>query len=661
MNRIQRCLRRLQPQPLLLGAALLPLAAHAQPPAPVVPLDTGAPVVPLDTGAPAVGTPASSPKNAPAPAGTVSAAPAGSISPSPAGTASAALAAPAAIAYRVELNAPADVAPLLQNNLAIIKQQSNAEMTLPYLQRLYQDTPAQVTQLLNTEGYYKPDIRTSLQQAGGAWVVRLDVVPGALTHVRQVTIHFAGAIATPSPDNEKQEAQARSQWAVKTGDVFRQAQWEAAKKVLLLAIQAYRYPAARISSSQATVNPDTGLADLSIEIDSGPAFTFGDLHVEGLKRYPLVVVHNLSEINPGAPYDQAQLVALQNKLQGSPYFLNATVSAPADPAHPLLTPINITVVERRAKHLNAGVGYGTDTGPRVRAGYQDNNLFGKGWRWDTRTALAQKVQVLSSGIIMPTAQPGVSNAVGAEYAHLNIQNDNYQTLQFGVSRSRTHGDITHTLAENYVFERDTISGIPSFDTRALFTNYTWTKQHVDNVLDPQHGYVVSAQLGGALKALGSDTSFIRGYAKASWFHPLGANNTLILRGELGAVNAGSHMGIPTALMFRTGGIQSVRGYDYLSLGPRLNNAVIGGRYLAVASAEVDHWFTDKYGGAVFMDAGNAADTLGGLKLRKSVGAGFRWRSPVGLVRVDLGHALDDVAPGVSPPRFRIDASLGYTF
>src|SRR5262249_54592536 len=127
-----------------------------------------------------------------------------------------------------------------------------------------------------------------------------------------------------------------------------------------------------------------------------------------------------------------------------------------------------------------------------------------------------------------------------------------------------------------------------------------------------------------------------------------------VRAEGGGVRAGSATGIPQALLFRTGGDTTVRGYDYQSLGPKKGNAVVGGRYYAVTSAEYTHWFSDSWGAAVFVDAGNAVDNWPAMLPALGYGVGIRVRSPVGPFRLDLAHGRDT-------GEFRVHFSVGFSF
>src|SRR5690606_16786878 len=92
---------------------------------------------------------------------------------------------------------------------------------------------------------------------------------------------------------------------------------------------------------------------------------------------------------------------------------------------------------------------------------------------------------------------------------------------------------------------------------------------------------------------------------------------------------------------------------YQSLGPQdENGARVGGRYLLVASAELEVRIVGAYGAALFFDAGNAGDSPR-PELSRGVGIGARWRSPVGVVGIDIAHPLDD--PDTD---FRLHLSVG---
>jgi len=145
-----------------------------------------------------------------------------------------------------------------------------------------------------------------------------------------------------------------------------------------------------------------------------------------------------------------------------------------------------------------------------------------------------------------------------------------------------------------------------------------------------------------------------GLQAAAW-HPLGRVSELSARAQFGAVVADTRQGVPSSLLFRTGGDTTVRGYAFESLGVKSGEAIVPGRYLAVASVEALRWFGEWWGLAAFVDAGNAVDEISELKhLAIGYGAGLRLRTPIGPFRFDVAYGEDthDV---------RIHFSVGLSF
>jgi translocation and assembly module TamA len=182
----------------------------------------------------------------------------------------------------------------------------------------------------------------------------------------------------------------------------------------------------------------------------------------------------------------------------------------------------------------------------------------------------------------------------------------------------------------------------------------WTWRRIDNLLDPRAGTVLQLSVGGGAKAALSDQNFVRLHGRIQHYLPVGARDTLVLRGELGRTFADSRLRIPQDYLFRAGGTGSVRGYAYQSLGIKEGEATVGGRYLAVASAEYTHWLNNDWGLALFVDAGDAVDGLKDVRLATGYGLGVRWRSPAGPIGADLAY-------GEREARLQLHFSLAIPF
>jgi len=193
-------------------------------------------------------------------------------------------------------------------------------------------------------------------------------------------------------------------------------------------------------------------------------------------------------------------------------------------------------------------------------------------------------------------------------------------------------------------------------TTLLYPEVSLTRKKTDNIDFTRNGYsfTVTARAGGGA------TTFEQVVADAKYIHALGDSNRLILRGSLGATQVADFDKLPPELRFFAGGDRSIRGYAYQTIGPLdTSGKVIGGKQLAVFSTEFEHYFTPTWGIATFIDTGNsfsgnslapstplgAPPIDGGSKLKIGTGLGLRWRSPVGMVRVDLGTPINDPLHG----------------
>ncbi|MCL4745963.1 MAG: BamA/TamA family outer membrane protein [Burkholderiaceae bacterium] len=499
------------------------------------------------------------------------------------------------------------------------------------------------------------------RRGSGVPVIRIEVDAGARTTVNALRFELEGE----ARDADMGPA-LLSRWPLGEGTFFRSTEWELGKRQLIEQLHQRGYLRARITRSEASVDPERTTASLSIALDSGPRLRFGALAVRGLERYPRSIVDALAPWNDGDPYAFEQLLRFQERVRSEVYFTGATVlpdldAVELDPAR-LTVPIAIDVREREAQRLTSGLGFSTDHGARALLGYEHRNLRDRGWQLDTGVLLESvRRQVFANGRT-PWDRSGHRWQTGARYERQDISGEltDKNTVYFG--QARRSDEIEHFVSLQYQTEQrgiDMASGSIRDSRRALSAGYAWNLRRIDSRIDPRDGYTLSAQLSGATKHLLSDRSFTRLYGRAMRFWPMPGDSALgggLLVGmlEAGWVIAGSRDDIPSENLFRAGGAQSLRGYDFLSLGVREGEAIVGGRVMAIASIEYQHPITAGWYGAGFVDAGNAADTWGQWKAVYGIGVGVRWRSPVGPINLDLAY-------GTEARRFRLHFSVGYSF
>lgn len=560
-------------------------------------------------------------------------------------------------AVSVEIEGAGELAPLLRDNLTIARLP--AEAPRDEVQRLVRVTPQQIVELLATEGYFSPQAEGRLVEVDGKPVARFTVKLGEPVRIGEVRIEFSGEIATR---DAARIAALRERWLLKRGERFRQSEWNAAKSDLLGAVLAKDYPSARLLDSAARIDPDARRASLDIAIDSGPAFTFGELEIQGLSRYPPRLVKQANPIKPGEAYSQARLSELQARVLDSGYFRSVFAGIDADPAQPQQVPIRVDVTEQPSKRLGTGVGVSTDSGARLQLRYTDRLFLGRDWRLesvfrvDRQSLLAQGAlyfRPLEQGLIGDYFKGWIPSVLlGLE--RTSITGQDVERVRNSVRLTTPSRTNERVVSLSLLADRPVIPGAELDTRRALMAGYAWTRRRFDLPLAPTRGYSATLELSAGIGGALNDAQISRVFLNGVWLRPLTPRWTAVARAQFGQINGAGIDKVPEDLLFRTGGDQTVRGYSFGSLGVPRNGAVVGGNVLAVGSAELVYRITPEWGAAVFHDIGDAALSWSDYRARRSIGVGARWRSPIGAVNIDVARGLDS-------GETRLHFSLGYGF
>lgn len=530
----------------------------------------------------------------------------------------------------VILIAPEAVQGMLKTHFELPVTLSDETARATFLRRAQRE----IGELLASEGYFTPQV--TLRPAVDGEATALEVAPGQRTQVSEVNIEFRGAIAADSALIER----LRAAWRLPAGEAFRSSGWEEAKTVLLARVARRDYAAARIEESRADVDPLAASARLSLVLDSGPAFRFGDLAISGLERYDKTLVTRHAPFHAGDPYRQDQLLEFQARLQNLPNFNSVIVSIDPDPAQHQAVPVQVVLSEAKSRHLALGAGYSSNNGARSEITYRDYNLLDHAWNLGSGLRLEQKRQTLFATITTLPDSLGYRLAWGAHVEATDIQGLATTNHKLSVTRGRIQGQIETRLGVNWQREQRRPADALAESNQALVLDWHWIRRTANNPLYPRRGDVTEVLIGGGSQKLLSDQDFLRTLLRYQVWWPMGARDTLSLRGEAGFTAAPSRFGIPQEYLFRAGGTQSVRGYAHQSLGVHEGSAVVGGRTLASGSLEYTHWFSRDWGAAVFADMGGAADNWSDLRLSAGYGAGARWRSPAGPLALDVAWGQD---------------------
>ncbi|WP_159568202.1 MULTISPECIES: autotransporter assembly complex family protein [unclassified Limnobacter] len=509
---------------------------------------------------------------------------------------------------------------------------------------------------LGTQGYFSPSIQRMVDDTipeDEAPPLNITIAPGVQSKVISVDIEFDGEI-------NKDEFTARRErlktlWLLGVNQPFNQSDWSASKDNLLRDLLAKDFAAATLSESLANVDPENNTVALSVVYDSGPVFTFGELQIEGLTKYPKDLVSRYNTIRPGDRYEQERLLRLLSDLQGTTYFSAVDVKIDADDRQPRNVPIDITVMESDSKRLGFGAGYSSNTGFRTEATYQYNNLFDRAYSLVTGVRLEQKRQSAYADLFLPPSKRGITDSVGVAFDHQEISNLEVDRSSVGAIREFNKGNNEYRLGLNFQLEERRALGVNFGQTQALVASSSWLRNAVDSRLNPTEGYIVFSQLAVASEQFASDQDFIRLYSRAQKFWSPSRENLFSARFEAGTVVASARRDIPQDYLFRAGGTNSLRGFDFLDLGVIDQGILVGGRRLMIGSLEYTRWFDGgPLGAAVFTDVGDVSDNWSDFDPKPAIGVGVRYKTPAGPIAFDVAKAADQ-------DNLRIHFALGVAF
>jgi len=569
--------------------------------------------------------------------------------------------------YHLEVDAPRDLRTLLVTYLDLARFEGAAQaegITEGELNRLANASPAQAKTLLETEGYFAADVVVSRETAAdGLPLIRLKVSPGPRATVSELDLKADGELQRLAEAGDKDALslveRIKERWSLPPGEPFRQSTWNAAKNGALANLRSEGYPAAKWKATSAHVDARAHTAALSGEIDSGPRYLIGAIVIEGMSRYDEALVRNVAELPPGTPYSEKRLTEFQERLLKLNFFETVAVDIDPDPATAAAAPVRVRVREQNLQQATTGFGYSDATRFSVTLEHRHRRPFGWNGQVYNKIEYGSKKRLWEGELISNPDERGYRKLLATSFSWEDAASEISRNYRIRAGRSYDTQHIERLMYGEWLSSELTRANSVEESARALSANYNWVWRQVDNIILPTRGLTVSIETGaGYARSNYADSGgFVRLYTRDVLYWPLGGSWYTQLRVEAGQVFTGNSVGIPDPLLFRAGGDESVRGYAYRTLGPQRDGAVSSGRVLLTTSAELAHPISQKLENlwwAVFLDAGNAADTWHSYEPVLGYGLGIRYRSPVGPLRVDLAY-------GEEVQKFRIHLSVGIAF
>ena len=424
-------------------------------------------------------------------------------------------------------------------------------------------------------------------------------------------------------------------------------------------------------------------------ISEGRKYNVRDVIIVGNTATKEKVIRRELVIQPGDPVDRNRIDISRRRLLGMGYFTK--VEAAAVNAESLAEKdIRIAVEEKESRYqfrIGAGV---SDTSSFFGMAEISTDNFDianpKSWFYGggQRLRLRGILGVENSGFNLDFVEPWLADMpVRFELSGFmnEVEYDNWNEERTGgrMSFQRKIFDDFTSVALGYKFEVVRVTDADKHIKQYLRDNDQLGTHRVsqpslllirdtrDSLTDPTEGYMVSLFGSITPKALGSSADYYRLEAKASYFTSFFDKAFVLMLGaKAGTVSAFNRSDdVPIFERYFLGGGDSLRGFEYRTVGPVRCGENIGGQSMLLLTAELSHPIWGPVRGAFFVDAGNVSSNSWSMSFSDfNIGAG--WGLRVKLPQINVPLKLDIAYPFLNNQdneknKVRLHFNVGFTF
>jgi translocation and assembly module TamA len=518
------------------------------------------------------------------------------------------------------------------------------------LEYLLNEAVAETREALEPFGYYSPAITVEAPRSEDAedehLTVTLRVELGEPVRVRNADLSIEG-----EGGEDRYLKEDLAAFSPKVGEVFDHTTYEASKLKIVRRLADRGYFDADFTHRRVEITRADHAADIALGWVSGIRYDMGPttFHQD---KFDAGLLEKLVYWEEGSYFHQGKLDRLRESLVGLDYFSNIDIQANPDKAVDGRVPVDVNLALAKRDIYTAGVSYGTESGAGIRMGLDRRYVNSRGHKLSTQLDYATKRKILSAQYRIPAFRwldgwytVGVQ-ASDEQTDYIDLRHVEFIGSRSGqVSEDWTAVASLHALRERWRYfetEEDAEAGIGAY----RYATFTYPSFKLDYLNAPVASnrpdrLAGSLLLRGGVEGVGSDANFLQFHLRARWSQQYKTNSALIVRGEYGHTFTDALVDMPPSLRFFAGGDNSIRGYAWREVGPRNGDYALGAKNVLTASVEYEYYLGGgPWGGAVFVDTGSAFDGTQ-PDLSTGVGIGLRWRSPVGPVRLDIGHGLND--------------------
>ncbi|KTD25020.1 outer membrane protein [Legionella lansingensis] len=483
-----------------------------------------------------------------------------------------------------------------------------------------EELSTQTAKAMQPYGYFKPQINILSREP-----LRISINPGPQVHINSVRIEIKGEGA-----NNILIKRVLEPLPIKKGDPLNTIKYTQLKQKLLNAAEHQGFLRANFEKSEILVQPDSYTADITLILDTGSQFYFGQVRFDPTFISP-DLLRRYIPFKYGQPYSTDQILMFNNQLASSGYFSNVSVKPQMDNSRYI--PLDVHLQPAPRFNYSLGIGYGTDTGLRGRLGYHVVPLNPAGHKFNAIALGSFKENALQGQYIIPGTNPITDQyAITANLAHLSYDSGSSNSVLTSIAQQHTKPRFQRSLSLNGLYERYYYVTQPREEKNTLFPRATFTWTNAENKLFSPSGYNLTLNGLGASKTVLSEVNFAQASLNFRAALTLDAIRTRFYFHSIQGITAITDINqMPLSLAFLLGGADNLKAYSYNSLGP---GKILTFNGLEIQKETTDHWYF-----VGFFDSGDVYMPIS-RDLKNDVGLGLMWVSPVGPIKVGVAQALN---------------------
>jgi outer membrane protein assembly complex protein YaeT len=552
------------------------------------------------------------------------------------------------------------------------------------------DDLERIRQFYRARGYYHARAEMDTERTGQGAPTTAGEHPRPLPAIRVAFSVQEGPPVTVSeiqidqPRDGLPDEEVRKRIALQKGKVFTTNDYRSAKKTIERLYGNRGFPFVQVDG-RARVDVRENLARVSLVVTPGGVHRFGEVTIaqdgEIVKE---AIIRRALEFEAGQKYRASAVEQSQRNLVNLDVFRSALIVPGSPPEDSDKLPMEVRLRAKEPRQIGFGAGYGSEDGLRLRASWSYRNVLSRAGRFTLsarRTDLIENVQAEYFQPYWLDARNDLRGRTGWEREDLESYTNETTFANAAVDRRLSRlwsGSAGYKLENNRLQEIKILDPleieelVKNNNYLVSAVNFSLTRSTLDDLLYPTEGSTVSLAFEQASDLFGSELTYRRPAAEIRAYRTFFPPVTLAGRIKVESIQETEDTDfIPIPERLFLGGSNTVRGYGYQMLGP-LDPAgnPLGGKSAANANLEARFPIYRSVSGIVFFDAGLVdpeAFKFDLSEVRTACGAGLRYDSVIGPLRVEVGYKLnpveeDELPAGVeAEERWRIHFSIGQTF